>query len=105
MTTSLCCGVVFGVLWTIGLAGPVAWAQTPAPPKARLERLRVAAAPVGWDTNFTWLHPRSGSLDKRPALEFLVGIDRRTGAYIFTKPDSSTISTPSGSPISAATSP
>src|SRR6266849_841684 len=35
-----------------------------------------------WDTNFTWLNPRSGNLDKRPALEFLVGIDRHTGAYI-----------------------
>ena len=48
----------------------------------KLERLRIAVAPVGWDTNFTWLNPRSGNLDKRPALEFLVGIDRRTGAYI-----------------------
>jgi ABC-type transport system substrate-binding protein len=63
----------------------VAWAQTAAPPapaKGILERLRIAVAPVGWDTNFTWLNPRSGNLDKRPALEFLVGIDRRTGAYI-----------------------
>jgi peptide/nickel transport system substrate-binding protein len=61
----------------------VAWAQTaPAPAKPKLERLRVAVAPLGWDTNFTWLNPRSGNLDKRPALEFLVGIDRHTGAYI-----------------------
>jgi hypothetical protein len=48
----------------------------------RRERLRIAVAPLGWDTNFTWLNPRSGNLDKRPALEFLVGIDRHTGAYI-----------------------
>jgi ABC-type transport system substrate-binding protein len=39
-------------------------------------------APLGWDTNFTWLQSRSGQLDKRPALEYLIGIDRYTGAYI-----------------------
>ena len=38
--------------------------------------------PLGWDTNLTWLQTRSGMLDKRPALEYLVGIDRYTGAYI-----------------------
>jgi hypothetical protein len=37
---------------------------------------------LGWDTNFTWLQSRSGQLDKRPALEYLVGIDNHTGAYI-----------------------
>ena len=67
----------------IGLVVAVAWAQTAAPPaKAKLERLRIAVAPIGYDTNFTWLNPRSGNLDKRPALEFLVGIDRHTGAYV-----------------------
>src|SRR5215813_4829975 len=76
-----------GVRWSIvvcliGLAA-VAWAQTAAPPpKAKLERLRIAVAPLGWDTNYTWLQSRSGQLDKRPALEYLVGIDRYTGAYI-----------------------
>src|SRR5262244_4402425 len=62
-----------------------AWAQkvtSPAPAKGKLERLKIAVAPIGYDTNFTWLNPRSGNLDKRPALEFLVGIDRHTGAYI-----------------------
>jgi hypothetical protein len=60
----------------------VAWAQTTKPPstaKSKLERLRIAVAPLGWDTNFTWLQTRSGMLDKRPALEYLVGIDRYTG--------------------------
>jgi len=77
-----------GALWgivvcVIGLAETVAWAQTATPPaKAKLERLRVAVAPLGWDTNFTWLQSRSGQLDKRPALEYLVGIDRNTGKYI-----------------------
>src|SRR5918996_48195 len=71
------------VLCIIGLATVVVWAQTAAPPaKAKLERLRIAVAPLGWDTNFTWLQSRSGNLDKRPALEYLVGIDRNTGAYI-----------------------
>jgi peptide/nickel transport system substrate-binding protein len=74
------------------VAAPVATAvptaapkPTPAPvvaPKAKLDRLKIAVAPLGWDTNFTWLQSRSGQLDKRPALEYLIGIDRNTGAYI-----------------------
>jgi len=62
----------------------VAWAQVPATPsaKGKLERLVIAVAPLGWDTNYSWLQSRSGMLDKRPALEYLVGIDRHTGAYI-----------------------
>ena len=78
-------GALLGVLWAIGLGVSLVGAQTaplPAPVKAKLERLKIAVAPLGWDTNFTWLNPRSGNLDKRPALEFLVGIDRHTGAYI-----------------------
>src|SRR6266699_5994700 len=76
-------GTFVGVVCAIGLVAFVAWAQTAAPPaKAKLERLKIAVAPTGWDTNFTWLKPRSANLDKRPALEFLVGIDRHTGAYI-----------------------
>ena len=42
----------------------------------------VAVAPLGWDTNYTWLQSRSGQLDHRTALEYLIGIDRQTGAYI-----------------------
>src|SRR5215510_7219296 len=76
-------GVLAGIVGALGLVAAVAWAQTAPPPgKAKLERLRVAVAPLGWDTNFTWLQSRSGQLDKRPALEYLVGIDRNTGAYI-----------------------
>ena len=72
-----------GVMGALGLVAIVAWAQTAAPPaKAKLERLKIAVAPLGWDTNFSWLQSRSGNLDKRPALEFLVGIDRNTGVYI-----------------------
>src|SRR5712691_5697423 len=74
---------LLGVVGVIGLVVTVAWAQTAAPPaKAKLERLRIAVAPLGWDTNFSWMHTISGMLDKRPALEYLVGIDRNTGAYI-----------------------
>src|SRR6266481_851056 len=75
--------VFVGIVCALGLVAAVAWAQT-APPSAKpkLERLRVAVAPLGWDTNFTWLQSRSGMLDKRPALEYLVGIERHTGAYI-----------------------
>ena len=72
-----------GVVGAIGLLVTVAWVQTAAPQaKAKLERLKIAVAPLGWDTNFSWLQSRSGNLDKRPALEYLVGIDRNTGAYI-----------------------
>src|SRR2546426_7440736 len=73
--------VLLGVMLTISLAAMGAWVQT-APAKTKLERLRIAVAPLGWDTNFTWLQSRSGQLDKRPALEYLIGIDRHTGAYI-----------------------
>jgi ABC-type transport system substrate-binding protein len=73
---------LWGVVGAIGLAVTVAWAQMATPPKAKLERLRIAVAPLGYDTNFSWLHTISGLLDKRPALEFLVGVDRNTGAYI-----------------------
>src|SRR5216684_3828411 len=76
-------GTLGGVVCAIGLVAIVAWAQTAAPPaKPKLERLKIAVAPLGWDTNYSWLQSRSGMLDKRPALEYLVGIDRRTGAYI-----------------------
>ena len=71
--------VLLGVMLTISLAAMGAWVQT-APAKVKLERLKIAVAPLGWDTNFTWLQSRSGQLDKRPALEYLVGIDRNTGA-------------------------
>ena len=55
---------------------------TPLPAQAaKLERLKIAVAPLGWDTNFSWLQSRSGMLDKRPALEYLVGIDRNTGVH------------------------
>jgi ABC-type transport system substrate-binding protein len=65
------------------LAIVMVWACVAVPVNAaKLERLRIAVAPLGWDTNYTWLQSRSGQLDKRPALEYLVGIDRHTGTYI-----------------------
>ena len=83
MQRLVCRGVLWGIVCILALAVALAWAQTPAPStKTKLERLRIAVAPLGWDTNFTWLQSRSGMLDKRPALEYLVGIDRNTGAYI-----------------------
>jgi len=67
----------------VAAASVQAGAPAPQPAaKPKLERLRIAVAPLGWDTNFSWLQSRSGMLDKRPALEYLVGIDRHTGAYI-----------------------
>jgi ABC-type transport system substrate-binding protein len=70
-------------MFAIGLAAMVGGALVPLPAQAaKLERLKIAVAPLGWDTNFTWLQSRSGMLDKRPALEYLIGIDRNTGTYI-----------------------
>jgi peptide/nickel transport system substrate-binding protein len=81
--------LIWGALVTlavlIALTGANAGTTSPASPAsaaAKLQRLRIAIAPLGWDTNYTWLQSRSGQLDKRPALEYLVGIDRETGAYI-----------------------
>src|SRR5262245_55242296 len=83
MQRSLWRGSVVRVLLVVGLVVTIAGVYTATPAQAaKLERLKIAVAPLGWDTNFTWLNPRSGNLDKRPALEFLVGIDRHTGAYI-----------------------
>lgn len=85
MSRSLRWGLCLGLLSLLGSAVTAAWAQTTAPAasaKPKLERLKVAVAPLGWDTNYTWLQSRSGMLDKRPALEYLIGIDRHTGAYI-----------------------
>src|SRR5262245_6859626 len=89
MKRSLWRAVLWGILGIIGLVVPLTRGQaassTPTPPplaRSKLERLRIAVAPLGWDTNYTWLQSRSGQLDKRPALEYLVGIDRYTGAYI-----------------------
>ena len=38
--------IFWGVVGAIGLGIAVAWAQTAAPPKAKLERLRIAVAPL-----------------------------------------------------------
>ena len=56
MQRSLWRGHVGGVLLVMALAGTVAWVCTAAPAHAaKLERLKIAVAPLGWDTNFTWL--------------------------------------------------
>ena len=64
----------------LGLTVTLVWAQTAvSPAKPKLDRLKIAVAPLGFDSNLSWSHTISGLLDKRPALEFLVGIDRSTG--------------------------
>jgi hypothetical protein len=55
-----------GLWWggLLSLVVAVAWAQTTRPPsaaKSKLERLKIAVAPLGWDTNFTWLQTRSAA--------------------------------------------
>src|SRR5262245_22391880 len=77
-----CRGMLVGVVGALALGAGVAWAQTAAPAKQKLQRLTIAVSPLVYDTNLSWTHTISGMLDKRPALEYLVGIDRYTGAYI-----------------------
>ena len=36
---------------------------------------------MGWDTNFTYRTSTTGTLDKRPVQEHLIGVNRVTGAY------------------------
>ena len=74
-----------GLWWggLLSLVVAVAWAQTTRPPsaaKSKLERLIAVTPGVGHQLDLA--QTRSGMLDKRPALEYLVGIDRYTGAYI-----------------------
>jgi len=61
MQQSLRRACLLGILGVIGWVVAGARAQTvtpPAPAKAKLERLKIAVAPLGWDTNFTWLQSR-----------------------------------------------
>jgi hypothetical protein len=49
-----------GLSLLVILVASLAWAQAPATPApGKLTRLVVAVAPLGWDTNFTWLQSRS----------------------------------------------
>ena len=64
---------------------PVAKAEPTAMPATtgkKLEELAIAVSPLGWDTNYSYKVTTSGLLDKRPVLEWLVGVDRKTGEYI-----------------------
>ena len=68
MQRSLWRGSVVRGLLAIGLGVTVAWVCLAAPAHAvKVERLKIAVAPLGWGTNFTWLNPRSGNLG--PAFE------------------------------------
>jgi peptide/nickel transport system substrate-binding protein len=63
---------------------PVAEATaTPVPQVAQgnLDKLVIAVAPLGWDTNYSYKVTISGLLDKRPVLEWLIGVDQNTGKY------------------------
>jgi hypothetical protein len=55
--------VIWGVValaLLISLAGADAGTpSTASPAAAKLARLRIAIAPLGWDTNYTWLQSRS----------------------------------------------
>ena len=60
MQRSLWRGPGVGVLLVIGLVVTVAWVGMAAPVHAaKVERLKIAVAPLGWDTNFTWLSSKA----------------------------------------------
>ena len=48
----------------------------------RIDRLGVAVGGQSWDSNYSYKVNISGFLDKWPVLEYLVGIDNQSGAYI-----------------------
>jgi peptide/nickel transport system substrate-binding protein len=52
-----------------------------APAQVKLDRVIVAMTTQGIDSNLSYAGGVS-QLDKRPALEFLIGVDRNMGAYI-----------------------
>ena len=55
--------------------------EEPIAEAARLEQLGVAVGAQSYDTNYSYKVIISGYLDKRPVLEWLVGVDRYTGEY------------------------
>ena len=65
----------------IPTAQPRPAARTPVAAGRKLERLIIALPPTGWDTNFTYRTSTTGTLDKRPVQEHLIGVNRVTGAY------------------------
>ena len=52
---------------------------TPTRPPAQVNRLEVILPPSGYDANVPWHGGLTGLLDKRPALEFLIGVSRSDG--------------------------
>jgi ABC-type transport system substrate-binding protein len=64
----------------VATAMPQAMSEPQA--KAKLDRITIAVAPLGWDTNYSYKVTTSGLLDKRMVLEWLIGVDRETGVYI-----------------------
>ncbi len=48
----------------------------------KLDRLILAVAPIGFDTNYSYKVTSSGLLDKRPVMEWLIGTDPTSGAYL-----------------------
>ena len=49
--------------------------------ESKLQKLGVAVGAQSYDTNYTYKVIISGYLDKRPVMEWLVGVDRFTGGY------------------------
>ena len=67
---------------TAPTAAPVAREAPVSPPGGTLDRVVVAIAPIGFDTNYSYKVTSSGLLDKRPVMEWLIDTDRDTGQFI-----------------------
>ena len=70
-------------------AGSGAPTSAPAPTEVpmspageKLGKLLIGIAPIGYDTNYSYKVTSSGLLDKRPVIEWLIGTDPTSGAYV-----------------------
>ncbi len=67
---------------------PVPQEAGPAPEVAevtvanRIDKVAIAVGGQSWDSNYSYKVNIGGFLDKWPVLEYLVGIDNQTGAYV-----------------------
>ena len=63
----------------IVVATPAPAPMDNTPPAERLEKIAISVGGSAWDSNYSYKVNISGFLDKRPVLEWLVGVDRNTG--------------------------
>ena len=63
-------------------AAPMPTEVPVSPGGGKLGRLIIGISPIGYDTNYSYKVTSSGLLDKRPVIEWLIGTDSISGAYV-----------------------